>query len=93
MSIKQPCDIFYDSAIPGLIDSNVSGTITQTTVYPQIFDYGDYILRMRIYDNAPVTRDLSSVDTFSLEIGKLLSILLLWKHLSKIWVSITTLAQ
>jgi hypothetical protein len=71
MSLKQPVNIFYDSDIPGLIDSNVSGTIYQTTVYPNIFDYGDYILRCRIYDAAPTTKDLSSVDTFALQIGDL----------------------
>lgn len=70
-SIKQPVDIYYDGSIPGLIDSNVSGTIYQTTVYPSIFDYGDYIFRMRIYDEAPTTKDLSGVDDFNLEIGEL----------------------
>ena len=71
MSIRQPVDIWYDSTIPNLIDSNVSGTIYTTADFPKIFDYGDYILRMRIYDDAPATKDLSDVDTFSLEIGEL----------------------
>lgn len=71
MSIKSPIDIYYDESIPGLIDSNVAGTIYQTVEYPTFFDYGDYTLRMRIYDEAPVTKDLSGVDDFNLQIGDL----------------------
>ena len=71
MSLKQPVNVWYDSDIPGLIDSNVSGTISQTTVFPQIFDYGDYVLRMRIYDQAPATKNLTNVSSFSMEIGEL----------------------
>ena len=69
--MKQPVNVWYDADIPGLIDSNVSGIIYQTADYPKIFDYGDYTLRMKIYDQAPTKKDLSSVDDFNLEIGNL----------------------